>query len=75
MVLHYIKKRRRHKKRAANDELSKTEDKVDESSKLATNPYLFFNKRSLDIAQNNQGLECLVDSASLDYVVLHQGYN
>ncbi|MDR3503183.1 MAG: hypothetical protein P4L79_11455 [Legionella sp.] len=86
MVLHYIKKRRRHKKRAANhhffqhlnaanDELSRTEHRDNESSRLATNPHLFFNKRSLDAAQGNQGLECLVDFASLDYPALHQGYN
>jgi hypothetical protein len=75
MVLHYIKKRKRHKKRAANDELSKTEHKDDKSSMLATNPHLFFNKRSLDAAQRNHDLECLVDFASLDYAALHQGYS
>lgn len=85
MVLHYIKKRRHHKKRAANhhffqhlntanDELSRSEHK-NESSNLVTNPHLFFHKRSLGAAPRNQGLECLGDSALLDYIALPQAYN
>lgn len=86
IVFHYIKKRRLHKKRAtnhhffqhlnaANDELSRSKHKDDESSKFVKNPHLFFNKRSLDAAQRHQYFECLADSASLDYAALHQGYN
>ncbi|MFJ1266978.1 hypothetical protein ACD661_00245 [Legionella lytica] len=85
MVLHYIKKRSHHKKRAANhhffqhlnavnDELSRVQHRNDESENLAKNPHLFFNKRSLDTAQRNQNGEYLVDSPSLDSATLPQAY-